>query len=757
MFHSNHRSRYVLGFVSALLSACGGGGVTAGTPAVSLNAGGTAQGPQFIGQAMPGAANPNAGVPPVVPTTIVAARLPSIAGVDVQASVIAIGMKLTDMRVRSTAAGTQTQVPVTFGQVFLPGALLASESLTGQLNNGFMLPLQLDVKATHPDGSVRHAIISTTLPSLAPNQTQSIALIKIAGSSSRATGGPTPADVLATGFNTGIDLHVDGQTYHAAIIESLAAGQYTTWLAGRHVGEWLINAPLKTARGLVHPHLQARVALRAGGAPLRVRVDVTIENDWAYEAAPRNQTYDIDLQVDGRSVYAKSALVHYRQARWRKVFWSGGAPALHVMHDPAYLIASRTVPNYDQAITIAETALAGFESGNAGPATEPMATGMATRYMGEPGARPDIGLLPGWAAATVLSMDQRAKEAMLGTANLAGSWSSHYRDRVTDRPVSLLDHPYMTLLGNRGDTVNPATGLPEAFPDCPADCSNPNFADSAHQPGFSYLPYLLTGDFYHLEELQFWTMYNLFQSNPGYRENIKGLFNRDQVRGQAWSMRTLAEAAFITPDTDPLKPQFQQFMANNLDWYNKTYTDNPSANRLSVITSGYAVVYDDNLGLAPWQDDFFTQAIGHVADLGFPKATSLLAWKSRFPIGRMTDSDYCWILGAVYSMKVRATPTSDLYASFGEAYRASAPAGVAGLACASSEMATKLGLRIGEMIGYAYGETGYPSNLQPALAYAADAGGSAGLAAWKVFNARKIKPDYSASPQFAILPRRSDR
>jgi hypothetical protein len=355
----------------------------------------------------------------------------------------------------------------------------------------------------------------------------------------------------------------------------------------------------------------------------------------------------------------------------------------------------------------------------------------------------------------VLSMDVRARDAMLNTADLAGSWSSHYRDRETGRPISLVDHPYLTLLGNRGDTFNPATNKYEAFPDCGGDCKTPNFSDSAHQPAFNYLPYLLTGDYYQLEELQFWTMYNLFQSNPGYRETSKGLFNRDQVRGQAWSMRTLGEAAYITPDDDPLKPQFQQFLANNLDWYNKTYTDNAGANKLGVLTNGYAIVYDNGIGLAPWQDDFFTQAIGHVSDLGFTKAQDLLRWKTRFAIGRMSDPEYCWIMAAVYSMKVRPSATADLYATFGEAYRATVPPGFGDLACGSAAMAAKLGLKIGEMPGYAYGSTGYPSNLQPALAYAAEVGGSAGAAAWQVFDARPVKPDYSSNPQFAIVPRKA--
>jgi hypothetical protein len=68
-------------------------------------------------------------------------------------------------------------------------------------------------------------------------------------------------------------------------------------------------------------------------------------------------------------------------------------------------------------------------------------------------------------------------------------------------------------------------------------------------------------------------------------------------------------------------------------------------------------------------------------------------------------------------------------------------------------MASALKLKVGEMTGYSSSETGFPSNMQPALAYAADAGGDAGKKAWAQFMARSVKPDYGMGPQFAIVPR----
>ena len=71
-------------------------------------------------------------------------------------------------------------------------------------------------------------------------------------------------------------------------------------------------------------------------------------------------------------------------------------------------------------------------------------------------------------------------------------------------------------------------------------------------------------------------MWNLFQSNPGYRANIKGLFHSGQVRGQAWILRTLADATYITPDNDILKKQFETFLLDNIDWYILNYTKGTS-------------------------------------------------------------------------------------------------------------------------------------------------------------------------------------
>jgi hypothetical protein len=663
---------------------------------------------------------------------------------------------ITDVKLESTAASgaAQSNVPFTFGQVFARGDLLPSNTLIGKLTDGTVVPLQMDVKATHPDGSVRHAVVSAILPSLAVGDLRTLNIGKKAALST-VPAPTTPASILASGFTSSVNLKLNNQTYSASADDLLKTTPYKTWLAGTVANEWLVWAPLKTAAGAVHPHLTARFAIRWYSAVKKARVDVTIENNWTYVQGPQNYTYDAQVMVGGQKVYDKPALTHIQHTRWRKMFWWGETPQVHIRHNTKYLIDSRAVPNYDQSVVIAEDALAYLKNNWTGSSIEPMGLGVALAYMPTTGGRRDIGLLPAWSAMYLLSMDKRAKEVMLGTADLAGSFSTHYRNERTDRPVSLVDYPYMTRLGRQTDTFNPQTGKYESFPECGTvgQCETPYEPDTSHQPAFAYLPYLVTGDYYYLEELQFWTMWNLMNDNPNYRENVKGLLHPDQVRGQAWSLRTLAEAAYITPDADSMKAQLNTFLSTNLDWYNTNYTNNSSANALGVITNGYAYSYSGYTGIAPWQDDFFTAAVGHISELGFTKATPLLAWKSKFSIDRMVGAGACWIDGSIYSVIIRDTPTSPVYTSISQVYKVNHVPEFSALGCNSPEMAASLGLRIGEMNNYSSSAVGFPSNMQPALAYSADAGGKRGADAWSLFMSRSVKPNYAGEPEWAIIPR----
>lgn len=658
-----------------------------------------------------------------------------------------VGSTITNININGTSNIEQTNVPITFGQIFKEGELKATEGLAGKLSDGTTVPLQFNVKATHSDGSVRHAIISAILPRIS-SSVVNMDLIKTDINSNPSS--ITPRNLLDKGFQAGVTIKLGGIDYFVNA-QDILDGKSIKWLSGTVANEWIVSAPLQDSAGNHHPHLHARFAIRYYDGVQKAKVDFSIENNWAYELAPQNFTYDVTLTVDGKQVYTKNALNHAHHARWRKVFWWGGEPEVHIAHNSKYIIATKSVPHYDPSIVISPTAIANLKKTFTGTRTEPMGSGMAMPAMGTTGGRPDIGLLPGWAVSYLLSMNKDAKDVTLGTADLGGSWSMHYRDKDTDKPISLYDYPYMTLLGNPGDTLNPATKKREVFPSCGGVCTNVNQADTSHAPNFGYLPYMVTGDYYYLEELQFWGMYNAFASNPGYRKNIQGLVHPDQVRGQGWALRLIGEAGYITPDDDRMKSHFTGIIASNIKWYDENYTNNSTAT-LGALTHGYAVVYNNKRGLAPWQDDFFTSAIGHLVDLGYKDAKPLLAWKSKFAVNRMMAPGMCWILASNYSWNIK-DETGALYTTWEQMYKNSVSAPVTATECASDDMAKALGLKTREMSGYSYSGTGYPSNFQPALAYSVNAGTPGAKEAWNLFMSRNVLPDYQNGAQFAIVPR----
>jgi hypothetical protein len=660
---------------------------------------------------------------------------------------IAIGGEITNFKLENTSTTPLTNTPFSFGQVFVAGHLpAAGANVSLALADNTPLSCQIDVKATHGDGSVRHAIISGIIPQLAASATQTVTIRRAAPAPGLPAVSLPPSLPSAT-------LVIAGATYTA----TCAGVAPDTWLAGPCASDYVFNVPF-TGAGGPHATLMAQFSVRRFSTG-QVRVDAVLEHCKAY-LSTADITYDVTIVANGATVYSKTGLVHTPAARWKRTFWYGTAPALHIRHNTPYLIASRQIPNYDQSITIPESVLAGYATDLASTRFDPMGFGRFAAYMPTTGGRADIGLMPDSYVATVLSMDKRAKAMMLASADIGGSWPVCRRDDSSGPgrglPLSVVNFPYSSVVGNPGDCINPATGKNEKLPILSS--ASQGVPDSSHQPAIYYLPYLLTGDFFYLEGLHFYGTFNHYQDNPYYRDFAKAHVRADQVRGQGWSMRTLAECAAITPEGHPLKSHFQTWYTNNISWFVARYPDG-NDNTLGIITNGYALGYtvngQANTGMAPWMDDFFTQAIGHGIELlGNSEARRLLLWKAKFQLGRLLDPAVCIQDCSTYALGVRTTSTAPFFATLAECFAWTVPAAQQQYPCNSPQrLALTPGLLPGDIGGYPGSTEGYAADYQPALAVAVDSGYPGGATAWAKFMARPTKPDYGYEPQFAIVPR----
>lgn len=322
-----------------------------------------------------------------------------------------------------------------------------------------------------------------------------------------------------------------------------------------------------------------------------VKVEAIVENTWTQRL--QNQVYNMRLMKDDPFVEASpiQKVLHAAGTRWRRSFWSGAEPGpVSVDYNLPYMVYSRALPSYDLARKVTEKGIS--EEWNlylrAMEREDFMGSAQWLRYFPAPGGRPDIAFVPRWYLRYLYTFDPRMEEVMLANAEAAAHIPAHYREsmagrRFCDRSCT---SPSPDALGrvlsiDARPTVNAAVNtLGESKgadrleyvggPDGTKASVNGAYqggagyngwaVDVPHQPGLAYVPYLVTGDWYFLEELQFWAAYNATISSPaadcGYCRNEDWGYTATEVRGRAWALRNLTHAAVMSPSGSAEKEYF---------------------------------------------------------------------------------------------------------------------------------------------------------------------------------------------------------
>jgi len=499
-----------------------------------------------------------------------------------------------------------------------------------------------------------------------------------------------------------------------------------------------------------HAHLAAYFHVRAygsAGSVTRVRCHVVIESAWAFVANPVDITYTPTVIVGGVTIYTAS-IVHFHHTRTPPfVGWWGGDPQIYARHNHIYLQDSKAIPKYE-TLTPSETLLNSVRQ-----TIVPMDNGDHTDYMDDPGYQNAIGPLPKWDATYAVTGDVRAYRWMLANGAGGAPYKIHHRDENTGRPVTIDSYPEAAYADASSSVPVIPTGA----------TTNPHAEGStaSHQPSIGYLPYLLTGDFYYLEEMQFWSSFNLIWPGAvsrrgdaayGQTSGAYGIFYNGAIRGQAWFIRSLAQVASITPDTHPLKSYFTTKLNNNIAYWTWQYPsgNSPDTNALGAMFSGEKANTNEYRGFF---DHYMSFAIQHVVDLGYSNAVAFRNYKLKFTLGLMGlgPNDYCFQHGANYNLTIGPT-NATYYSNWLQVYQATIAGGSANV-CGTQAMATAMLVALNEMAG-GQNVTDYRfASMQPAIAALADSGLSGGIEAWNRSLLSGIHPNYNDDPTWAIKPR----
>jgi hypothetical protein len=366
--------------------------------------------------------------------------------------------------------------------------------------------------------------------------------------------------------------------------------------------------------------VQQNIVVRDRSIPFTVffRPDVTSDRleivfEWGdpfLSSARDLDAYTAEISHGGNTIAKIDVPGHYWLSRWR--WQSKPRPFVKTAED---VFAAKIFPRYRR--------IAGRQS-LPPPATPYTIMGFSgiNKYMPTTGERGDIGPLPEYYAAYLATGDETMKASMLTWAECAASFPWHLRDAANWAPINWNKYPKATTYFDQGGASPVIYRNPRGV-----NVYERPYIDDAHEPALTFLPFILTGDLFFLEELQFMATYLLHSDKM-----FPGLFNQLQTRGWAWSLRTIVDVVCATPEHTPAfllpKSYWQVFLDKNLksimhDHVNATDVKN------RVFSSG-----TEKSEIGFWQEDYLATVLGMVVYRGFKAWRPVFEWKVRSDIAR---------------------------------------------------------------------------------------------------------------------------
>ena len=461
---------------------------------------------------------------------------------------------MTINQIKLLAAQSEAAHSLKFGRFFAQGEIfgLPATILDGQVIHPSRQ--QAVVKNRWLDGSVKFAIISVEIPIIA-NQEHILTFADFTGDMS---------SFAAPEMSFSRDASISWSGLSTSISQLINGGHFTMWEEG-HVSSSAILADHTGGHdlGSLRPIFHLTIWHRTGQIQIRYIGEI------ADTGKLQDEVGDLLIIQDGESIRNIPGFLLNGTTRFTEVFWASPEPVdLEYMdHGLDYLISTTAVENLNKEIT---------------PSTYSIMPTAATIYgrqqsgwrptMGTAGGHPQIGLYPRWDAELLRNWSKQAHEFSLKSMDLVGAWNCHFREGDPSRenhgrPIAVNTRPTL-LLSNLGynythpqDRITPIGHLTKAM----SPTGQAWKYSRAHWPLYGYIPYILTGDPYFLEELEFAASAADATSNgaattlpygrgPTGRESV---LTGNQIRGQGWVGRIFLHLAFVLPDDHADKKKWQ--------------------------------------------------------------------------------------------------------------------------------------------------------------------------------------------------------
>jgi hypothetical protein len=534
-----------------------------------------------------------------------------------------------------TDKGAQSPRYVSFGQAFEAGKVATTAALVAKVG-AQTAPAQMDWTTKHPDGSVKFASITVPAPTMVGPVQGMLSLGGTVAPHLPVLTALKTYNVIVTFFG-GVAMSIN---VGEELIAAIRAKTHSYWLRGEHAVQTRVEIPVAGMR------LVADVTAYADGT---FATDLCFRNEYAFEPGG-TISYGVSVFQNGVEVYHLASLQHWYAESWRLQFHTKGAATdetHNVQHDIAYLInKAKVLPNYDLTSGIDDVSIDSFPSVNVAPLSIHFSWAMPSA-----GHRDDIGPMPGWYARWVKCQGWKAARCALAMANSAAGIPWHHYERSNGDYISLDDHPTLWIDYRGTPTISPEVEDPRWY------------LDNAHTPDVAFIPYLLTGQRFYLDELTAQTSRQLAALWNQPRQDGKGLAmvgtDAFEVRAQVWTFRNLIEMTWAVPDNHPSKPYWRRLLDNNYD--NILDFIIPAWTSRAGEVAGYFYGVYGYTQMGPWQQDYAVSVLGiaeALRPLNNASALKMLKWSAGFNVGRTQHSaeGFGWQSAVAYQLYISDDP-----------------------------------------------------------------------------------------------------
>jgi hypothetical protein len=692
------------------------------------------------------------------------------------------------LTITEKAGVTTTNYPIQLGRPFVQGEITNFPQV---IVAGTPVSTQADVKERWPDGSVKHAVIAFLIPTLAANSTVTITFQNQGSGNNTAL---TLTQMQAAGFDFDAQMQLtNGSTVTVDARTMLTAGAYTNWTSGS-VAQTIILADHSLTRAYdigFDSNRPFRPIFHATFWPTINKVSVRFIGEIADTEFLEDETYSLVLKTGNASptaVYTKSSFTQSSNTRWTKTAWIGGAPsAIAINPNLTYLRETKFTPYYDTTITLSASAINSMCANWTNASKDIGGAGLWDKSMPDTGGRPDIGPYPGWVINYLYSGDSCLHDAAFGGADLAAAWPIHFREGKAGKNILRTDGVgagtgigHIMSISSR-PTVSTTTPGNTALADLPvyvgAATTQGWVYDVSHVPDAASALYIVSGDFWYLEEMWFWASMDAASNyfSPYHRgpTGAEGVLNRAQIRAVAWELRTRVNTAWMTPDGLPEKTYYETLISDAIareegvlnittTSFNGTAIWNwgvsarplvsctlfPPSGTLAPLhqfSAGCPALVQDSVdptvtlwAASQFEQDYLLFALGRAKELGYPTG-ALMSYLAQFFIGELTDPTF-----NPYAIDAERSPTKRVSdGNYFNTYADLLTGYIGSLQTATS-------------FQHIADPDGYPANVSAGVSYISNEPN--GAAAWSFMSTNwlhNVNAPISSNPKWALAPRPS--